>query len=77
MIGQVKTLMQAPSLNVDASDTARIQKLYHQILGRAPTASEVALGSAFIKNGQSATGIGVWERYAQVLLLTNEFAFVD
>jgi hypothetical protein len=66
-----------------ADPEACVRRLYRRILARDPDPHEVALGAAFIR-GQSgakadpgATTLSPWAEYAQVLLLTNEFAFVD
>ena len=40
--------------------------------GRAPAPAEIDLTRAFVTDLQ-----GGWERYAQVLLLSDEFAFID
>jgi Protein of unknown function (DUF1553)/Protein of unknown function (DUF1549)/Planctomycete cytochrome C len=63
----------------------RIQALYRIVFGRRATAEEVALGREFIESLAAApTGpsqdpalLGPWETYAQALLLSNEFLFVD
>jgi hypothetical protein len=56
----------------------RIQQLYMLLFGRAPGPRELALGVAFARRPADAgSGLSPWEEYAQVLLLTNEFAFVD
>ena len=61
------------------------------VLGRLPEGDELALATAFIRNqsGSSAGGwkagqgpssepqLTSWEQLSQVLLLTNEFMFVD
>jgi hypothetical protein len=77
LIEQVKALLKTPALSGDMADAVKIQKLYRQVFGRTATDQEVALGLAFVQNGQAGSGMGTWERYAQVLLLTNEFMFVD
>jgi hypothetical protein len=51
--------------------------LYHLALGRNPTAEELALGLEFIRDAESKKDFGPWEQYAQVLLMSNEFMFVD
>ncbi len=63
-----------------APDTApRITALYRQILGRDPTSEEFELSSQFI--GESPTQeipeSTPWSQLAQVLLLSNEFLFLD
>ena len=73
-----------------ADPEARVRQLYRVLFGRAPEPHELELGIAFA--GRPSPNMGnassdiqgpppptltPWEAYAQVLLLTNEFAFVD
>ena len=53
----------------DASGAARIRKLYPLLFSRAATASEVAQGLEFAAGG--------WAQYVQVLMMSNEFSFID
>jgi hypothetical protein len=54
-------------------DTAvRIDRLYHHLLGRAPTPEEIKLARGFLTSNEVS-----WEQVAQALLLSNEFIFVD
>jgi hypothetical protein len=62
---------------VGSDETARIQTLYRRVLVRDPTADELAAASNFVKNASGDGKLDAWGRLAQVLLLTNEFAFVD
>ena len=57
----------------------RIEQLYRLVYGRHAEPQEVALGLRFIDPGSGAgsKSMNAWERYAQVLLLANEFVFVD
>jgi mono/diheme cytochrome c family protein len=59
----------------------RVKRIYRAVLGRNPTADELTLATEFLATaGKSkpVTGqLGPWELFAQVLLLSNEFAFVD
>lgn len=50
----------------------RVDRLYHLLYGRAPTAAEMGLAVAFATDPG-----GGWDRLAQALLMSNEFAFVD
>ena len=67
-----------------ADPEARVGQLYQALFGRAPEPHERALGVAFTRRQAVATPaasasplLSPWEEYAQVLLLTNEFVFVD
>jgi hypothetical protein len=62
---------------IGETDTARIDSLYRSILGRGPDAEETSIAHAFVRNGDSSERSGRWTQLAQVLLLSNEFAFID
>jgi hypothetical protein len=60
----------------------RLKELYARVLARKPEAHEIAAAVRFLGAASAAEGTGTepltaWERYAQVLLATNEFIFVD
>lgn len=54
-----------------SEDARRIDLAYEWLLQRPPTAAERQLGLAYLDEG------GNWERYAQVLLTSNEFLYLD
>ena len=60
-------------------DPARLALLYHRVLAREPTSEERELALRYL--GEALTThtekLTPWDRLAQVLLLTNEFLFVD
>jgi hypothetical protein len=77
VVEQAKAVLSRAEMRDITDPEKRIEKLYRCVLGRQPTAEEAKLGLGFVKE-QSAKGtLGVWEEYAQVLLLSNEFVFVD
>ena len=52
--------------------------LHRLVYGRPATDEEVALGRGFIAAAPTgANAQAAWDLYAQALLLTNEFLFVD
>jgi hypothetical protein len=59
----------------------RIVLAFQFAFGRAPTAGEQKLGRAFLQaaavNRSPQDKLTPWEQYAQALLATNEFAWVD
>lgn len=57
----------------------RIGWLYPQLLGRAPTAEELAAGQQFLSEAASSsiTPSEAWREYCHALLSCNEFLFVD
>lgn len=56
-----------------SSDRAKIEMAYRLLFGRTAEEKEVDLGLQFVQAGSSET----WQQYAQVLLGSNEFLFVD
>jgi hypothetical protein len=62
----------------DTQDTgAKIQQLHRLVYARDAQPEELRLGEAFMQTAAGDAGLSAWERYAQVLLLANEFQFVD
>jgi len=56
---------------------ARIDALYRIIYQREPTPQEIAIGLQFLQTDAGSPKLTAWEQYAQVLLESNEFVFVD
>jgi hypothetical protein len=56
----------------------RIRRLYQLVLGRNPNDVEKKLSGEFVRSpADKSSNVTGWEQLAQVLLLSNEFAFVD
>ncbi|HEU0119100.1 MAG TPA: PSD1 and planctomycete cytochrome C domain-containing protein [Bryobacteraceae bacterium] len=53
-----------------ADDASRIQSIYRQLFHRPPTEHEKTIAAAFLAKAD-------WAQYAQVLLSSNEFLYVD
>jgi len=81
VVEQARALAARPDVAGLATEAARIDRLYRLAYGRPAEPEEIALGARFIKEvaSEKATPnrLSPWEQYAQVLLLGNEFAFVD
>ena len=80
---QTRALLRRKEL-VEINDTsAKIQRLYRVIYARQADTDEVRIGRQFLDSAARLPGADAsramtpWERYAQVLLLANEFVFVD
>jgi hypothetical protein len=70
----------AEGLDLSTSRESRIRALYERILGRTPTPDEVALGLRLVATSERPDAperFSRWAQYAQVLLMSNEFLFVD
>jgi mono/diheme cytochrome c family protein len=84
VIEQARHFLQRPDVAGQTKDEAKINRMYQLAYGRAAEADEIALGLGFLadarKSNEAKTAVlplSAWEQYAQVLLLSNEFAFVD
>jgi hypothetical protein len=59
-------------------DTKKIQALYELVTQRTPERSEVQVAEEFLASQpETGTSLSPLEKYAQVLLLSNELMFVD
>ncbi|MBX7105274.1 MAG: PSD1 and planctomycete cytochrome C domain-containing protein [Gemmataceae bacterium] len=72
-----KSLANRPEVAAATAPAERIAILYQLLFAREPRLSEVILGERFITGFPDADRATAWERYAQTLLLTNEFAFAE
>lgn len=62
------------------SDEKRIEWLYRNLFGRAPTSQEIKIGRESLTKARQALNQNeklVWQEYCQVLLCANEFVYVD
>jgi hypothetical protein len=84
VVEQARVFVARPDVTAPAKDEERIDRLYRLAYGRPAEPDEVALGRRFLKEAKAAepekpgpNHLTPWEQYGQVLLLANEFAFVD
>jgi hypothetical protein len=70
-----RRLVRRPEVAAEPDVARRVERLNRLAYGRAPTAEETALALDFV--GPAPGTPVAWERYAQALLLANEFVFVD
>ena len=79
VIEQAKAFLQQQEVATTSDSTERIHALHRIVFGRAPKKEEVAIGVEFIRIAISGEEIKLnpWEQYVQLLLLTNEFMFLD
>jgi hypothetical protein len=81
---QARHLVSRTEIAACKEPETRIQALYRLVSGRAADRSELDLALRFLETADSSQGsqepaskLNAWEQYAQVLLLANEFVFVD
>lgn len=74
---QAKALAGRSEVVEAKTSTQKVEALYKLALGRRPSTAESELAIEFVGTEEAKSGFGPWEQLAQVLLLSNEFAFVD
>jgi hypothetical protein len=78
---QARALARRLTADPAESDSSRIGRAFQLLFNRDPSAAEMSLALEFLGDGARASnrpdGQGRWELYAQALLGTNEFTFVD
>jgi hypothetical protein len=74
VLESARGLLRRPEVAGESDPPRRVAVLYRLLYGREPAAGEVGLAREFL--GGPGTAVA-WERYAQALLLANEFVFVD
>jgi hypothetical protein len=67
-------LLDRPEIAAAADPPARLARLYEAIFARLPTDDEKQLAAVFLGDSPTAES---WQQFAQALLMTNEFVFVD
>src|SRR5262249_43249633 len=65
--------------NAAAKDEERVALLHRWAYGRAPTAAEARLALEFLREATPGPDdkLTAWEQYAQAILASNEFVWVD
>jgi mono/diheme cytochrome c family protein len=80
-VDRTKAVAKRDEVAKATSAEAKVKALYRLILSRNPTTEEAALAVAFVTDAEKVKPtvgqLGAWEQLAQVLLLSNEFSFVD
>ena len=71
LIEQAKAVAARPDVAWSFTADERARRIYRATLGRNPTPDEAALAKDFV------VSTGSWELFAQALLMSNEFAFID
>lgn len=80
VIEQAKAIIARPEVAAATDTNNRVKVLYRIVLQRAATSDEAAAAQQFIdaaNQNPAGAQLPAWEQYAQLLLLTNEFAFAD
>jgi hypothetical protein len=75
VIDLAAALVKRPEIESAIMPSERIARMYAHLFGREPTSEEAALGEQFVAVGGDLEAN--WQRYAQALLASNEFVFID
>jgi hypothetical protein len=67
-------LLTRPEIAAAADPPEKVTRLYETIFARQPTDDEKQLAAQFLGDAPSAES---WQQFAQALVMTNEFVFVD
>jgi hypothetical protein len=78
VINQAKSFAGRICLMSDTADEARIELLYQLAFQRDPSREEIEWARQFVRGPAAPSpSRDAWQKYAQVLLMSNELVFVD
>lgn len=80
MLAQTRAILNRPEVRGVDEPPLKIQALHKILYARAADPDEIQLGDSFVRTAINEVRLGQlspWERYAQALMLANEFLFVD
>lgn len=86
VVEQARRLAADPNVGSAESTSAGVRTLYRRVLSRDPSPDELSLAVEYIdsanqqspaKSTKSRDTLSPWEQFAQILLLTNEFLYLD
>jgi hypothetical protein len=87
VIQQARRLIQRADVSACPQSEQRISLLYRVLYSRPPEPEEITLGLRFLKaaaqpepvqeTARARKPLRAWEKYAQVLMLSNEFDYID
>jgi hypothetical protein len=78
VIEQAKALASRGEIASAGGEAEKIAALYRVVFSRPPSEAETRVGLEFIQSASAVQSpLSPWEQYSQLLLLTNEFTYVD
>jgi hypothetical protein len=75
VIEQAGAIVKRAEVSAASEPAERIKRLYALMFGRQPTDDETTMGTQFVAADNNPDEN--WQRYAQALMVSNEFVFVD
>jgi hypothetical protein len=76
-VEQARALIARPEVTSQQMTVDRINTMYRLLFQRQPSAEEQRMGTDFLEHEPGDAKLKAWEKYAQVLLESNEFVFAD
>ena len=89
VIEQADRLASHPDITSRQNDAGKIRALYRRVFARDPLQEEISLAVRYLRHknnpdssenrpqNKQVSKMNPWTRFAQILLLTNEFLFLD
>jgi hypothetical protein len=77
VIQMVKAVLKRKEVQAQSSTALRLEILYDILFQRKPSDVERVAAVEFLKDESTGAQLTVWEQWVQVMLLSNEFMFVD
>jgi hypothetical protein len=78
IIAQAKNLVNRADFKAASTDQQRLHLLYQLAYQRDPSREEIKWARQFTDAARALhPGPDVWQKYAQVILMSNELVFVD
>jgi hypothetical protein len=77
VIAQARSLAARKEVRDAVTPSGQVQALYHLVFQRSASSAEVKAGKKFLSASSPSAGLSGLEKYAQVLLLSNETMFLD
>lgn len=81
VIEQSQRLAASPYVSQTQNDDEKIAAYFRIVFQRQPSSAEIDWARTFVQkveqDQENKTALSAWEQFAQLLLLTNEFAYVD
>ena len=76
VLSRAERIASLPTIGPSDDASQRIAAIYRTILARPALDAELDIGREFVASAEGGSA-NVWQQYAQLLLMSNAFLFVD
>ena len=77
LMQQSRRIVERIDRELVSGDFARIERIYGWLFSRAPSPEERTIGATFVGQAPPSLRSERWQQYAQMLLASNEFLWID